>query len=248
MAQERRLARAVAAHERDALPGRDGEVDPAQQRGAAAQLVPHAVEPQGRVAPGAAPLGPRRRRRVGLRLGLRQQPARRQGPARVLHADGQRPQSRLREERGRGRRELGGVTDGPVLEPAAAPRRRRRRRRAARRRGRRRRGSARGGARPARPRSPTPRSGAAGARSARPRRPGRAARSARRAGAAAGGGPAPRRARRAAARRPTGRRCGGRAGARCRARARPPPPRARRRPRRRRGPRAGTRSPRGPSP
>ncbi len=43
VAQERRLAGAVAAHQRDALAGLDRQIDAAQDRRAVAQLVPHAL-------------------------------------------------------------------------------------------------------------------------------------------------------------------------------------------------------------
>ena len=69
MAQQRRLAGAVAAHQRHALARRDDEVDPAQDRAAAAQLVPDALERERGVARcgAAARRGRRRRDRRGAR-------------------------------------------------------------------------------------------------------------------------------------------------------------------------------------
>jgi len=46
VAQERGLARAVAAHQRDALAGGERQIHPAQDRRSVAQLVPHALHPQ----------------------------------------------------------------------------------------------------------------------------------------------------------------------------------------------------------
>ena len=47
MAQQRRLAGAVSAHQRDALTGREAESDPAQNRRAVAQLMPDTPHREG---------------------------------------------------------------------------------------------------------------------------------------------------------------------------------------------------------
>ena len=55
VAQERRLAGAVASHQRDPLAGREREIDAAQHGAPAGALEPHAAKGEGRQRPRRAP-------------------------------------------------------------------------------------------------------------------------------------------------------------------------------------------------
>ena len=189
MPQERALARAVAAHQRDPLARLDPQVDAAQDRRAVAQLVPQPARLERRGC-AAAPNGERtgcpaaRLRRyaaAGISAGAGKP------RARVLDRRRQRAQSR------EGEHAAPPAWRAPAAPPRPTPRNSARRGVAhhapaarARSRGRPPAGSARAGARPSARPCPTPRSAAAAARPARRPRRGRAARSARRAPAARG--------------------------------------------------------------
>ena len=232
VAQQRRLAGAVAPHQRDPLAGRRRSSETLRRiAGPVAQLVPDAVEPQRGLGASAAFERRGRSCRGSGRTQVVQRPAaapRARSAARAALTPGRGPQADAGEQpRARASRARAPPT---APTPGTPP------------------GVASHATRP--PRSAITRSAAPeaalepvlgeqdrgvevlvqppqAARSARRRRPGRAARSARRARSARAARRAPRRARRAGARRRTARRSGGRAAARCRARAPPPPPHAR---------------------
>ncbi len=133
VAQQRGLAGAVAAHQRDALPRGQPQARAAQDRGSPAQLVPHAAQLQRRRARGATASEARdAARRRGSRgcwvdgcgsatpggrlLGQQAMPAQRR--ARLLDADRRGAETRQREQlRARGL-QRGGARRGPLQERA----------------------------------------------------------------------------------------------------------------------------------
>src|SRR5690348_15251425 len=99
MTQQCGFSGAVAAHEGDALPGLDAEVDRAQDRAATVELVPDVVEAQRRLRRGAisaeeTALGGGGLRRWRRGTVLRQQPVRAQRCACLLDAGGRRAEPR----------------------------------------------------------------------------------------------------------------------------------------------------------
>ena len=157
VAQQGRLAGAVAPHERDAIARGDRDVDAAQGHAPARELAPDPAGADGeRLARSAPTAGPRRRRRRGCRCLVEQSMGAQRG-ARLLDAAGRWAQARaLKQARAPGSAARASARR-PTRERRAAWRRRPRPRRAARSRGRRATGSARGGARPGPPPCPTPR-------------------------------------------------------------------------------------------
>ncbi len=143
VAQQRRLAGAVAAHQRDALAGGERQLDAAQDRRPVAQLVPDAPHSQrARSAPaGQHALRPRRTRSAACRriealpLGVdgvgrlagragrppRAAAARAQRRARLLDADRRRVQPGEREQLRAGRLQGGLVSRGPCQERSGSP-------------------------------------------------------------------------------------------------------------------------------
>ena len=118
MAQQRRLAGAVAAEQRDALAGRERERDAGEDRAAAGELVPDAA------AAAALRRGVRpRRRSAGAATGAGgsgagQQPGGAQRRARLLDAGGRRVQAEAGDQRGARRLERRRRAVRPVEEPA----------------------------------------------------------------------------------------------------------------------------------
>ncbi len=130
MAQQRRLARAVAPHQRDALARRDAQVDAAQHGAPARHLEPDAAAAEGcgrGVVATQARAGALRERGAldrGRRTGrgrsglVVEQPVRAQRRARLLDPGGRRAQARAREQPRARRLERGRALAGPGEELA----------------------------------------------------------------------------------------------------------------------------------
>ena len=120
--QERRLARAVATHQRDGVARMQRQLQPAQDRGTVAQLVPDAAQPQGGDGLGrTTPRAPGWRHGGGLggELGgvaFGEQTAIAQRGTRLAHADRQWAQVGEREQLRAGRLQRRGLARGPGQE------------------------------------------------------------------------------------------------------------------------------------